>query len=103
MAVSMDLTIRTFRMGTDKEAALKPLEEAAEVYNAWQILQDGIDGDEGDEFSREYIRGESERLADELSDVVQAACNLAERYGLDLCAAMLRCEERNRERGRYGD
>ena len=101
MAVSMNLTIHPFHMGTDKEAALKPLEEAAEVYNAWQILQDGIDGDEGDEFSREYIRGESERLADELADVVQAACNLAARYGLDMAAAMGRCEDRNRERGRY--
>ena len=42
-------------------------------------------------------------LADEVADVIQAACNLASRYGLDVAAAMVRCEERNRARGRYCD
>ena len=30
------ITVHTFKFGTDKEVALKPLEEAAEVYAAWQ-------------------------------------------------------------------
>ena len=32
------LEVSPFRMGTGKEAALKPLEEAAEVYGAWQSI-----------------------------------------------------------------
>lgn len=40
-------------------------------------------------------------LADELADCVTACCNLADRYGLDLQAALDRVERRNVERGRY--
>ena len=99
------LTIHTFEMGMDKEAALKPLEEAAEAYGEWQHLDfclshvphcDNCDEDGG--------RGECGlklAFADELADVIQAACNLAARYDIDLSAAMERCERRNRERGRY--
>lgn len=89
------LTVRTFAMGTDKEAALKPLEEAAEVFGAWQML---------DAYGETY-RYRDERyvtfLADEIADTIQAACNLAARYDINLNAAMDRCEKRNRERGRY--
>ena len=88
----MRLSVRTFRMGTDKEAALKPLEEASEAYSEWQILPMHTDGTlEGTEY-----------LADEIADCVTACANLAERYGLDLQAALDRVEQRNRERGRYG-
>lgn len=82
------LSITTFHMGTDKEAALKPLEEAAEVYGAWQDYQ-------------RFFMGSKTILADEIADTIQACCNLAKRYGIDLQAAMKRCQERNRERGRY--
>lgn len=82
------LSITTFHMGTDKEAALKPLEEAAEVYGAWQ------------DYQRFYMISETS-LADEIADTIQACCNLAKRYGIDLQAAMKRCQDRNRERGRY--
>ncbi len=84
---------------TSKEQACKVLEEAAEVFGAWQTLD------------LEYARANDEKpympalrndLADEIADVIQAACNLAERYGIDVSAAMQRCEQRNRERGRYG-
>ncbi len=40
-------------------------------------------------------------LADELADCITACCNLADRYGLDLQAALDRVERKNRERGRY--
>lgn len=105
------ITVRTFRMGTDKEAALKPLEEAAEVFGAWQdaaytcdesFLKNGCCST--DSLAPCTAAGYChmmEYLADELADVVQAACNLADRYGIDLRAAMARCEERNCERGRY--
>ena len=39
-------------------------------------------------------------LADEIADVIQVACNLAYRYGIDVAEAMRRCTERQRARGR---
>lgn len=111
----MTVTVRTFEMDTDKVAALKPLEEAAEVFGAWQVFHehdrdtlckdrscvtcewknvcDDVDG-------ADQCRGKA-YLADELADCITACCNLAARYGLDMDRAMERCEERNRERGRY--
>jgi NTP pyrophosphatase (non-canonical NTP hydrolase) len=89
------LTVHTFRMGTDKEAALKPLEEAAEVFGAWQAL----DGSTCDgQFDPDYEL--LPLLADEIADCIQACVNLAGRYDIDLQDAMVRCEERNRARGR---
>ena len=92
------LTVHPFEMGTPKEAALKPLEEASEVHGAWQMLL-GTEIVEG----RESVmyRAWRSMLADEIADVIQAACNLAARYDIDLDSAMRRCEERNRDRGRY--
>jgi len=97
------LTIHTFRMGTSKEAAVKVLEEAAEVFGAWQEI-DGCAtphqcmGCDIKGFSGCYSLADFE---DELADCIQACCNLADRYGIDLNAAMERCEKRNRDRGRY--
>lgn len=100
----IELNINPFRMGTPKEAALKLLEEAAEAYGEW----DGIDKCPGQcdgckmrEHSPCCDRPDD--FADEIADVIQAACNLADRYDIDLQAAMERCEKRNRARGRYGD
>lgn len=98
----MNLRVETFQMPcTDKEQAVKVLEEAAEAFGAWQRAQDK---------SAELVMniyGISMRdcylhdLADELADVIQASCNLAARYGLDMTDAMARCHLRNKERGRY--
>lgn len=77
----MHLEYDTFVMGTDKEGIVKLLEEASEVHGSWQHDPDTI--------------------ADELADCIQACCNLAERFGVDLPAAMERCRERNHRRGRY--
>lgn len=101
----MTMAVRAFAMGTNKEAALKPLEEAAEVYAEWQDLEfclahmphcNGceVDGGTGGCAVKTAI-------ADEIADCIQACCNLAARYRLDLAAAMGRCEERNVLRGRY--
>ncbi len=90
MSEVITITVRPFEMGTEKNAALKPLEEAAEVYGEWQILPVYPDGREGTDY-----------LADELADCVTACANLAARYDLDLQAAIDRVERRNRERGRY--
>lgn len=94
------LTVHPFTMGTLKESAVKVLEEAAESFGSWQVL-DLENARANDEKS--YMPALRTHLADEIADVVQAACNLADRYGLNIEAAMERCEIRNRERGRYPD
>ena len=100
----MELTVHTFRADcTGKEAALKPLEEAAEAYAAWQDLQVARIGaclaalGDLEDLEDEVLEG----LADEIADCVTACANLAERYGLDLQAALDRVEAYNRNRGRY--
>ena len=40
-------------------------------------------------------------LDDEIADCIQECCNIADRYDIDLQAAMNRCEKRNHERERY--
>ena len=87
----MQLDVKPFRADcTDKEAARKVVEEAAEAFAEWVIMTDTPLGESGDA-----------HLPDELADCITACCNLAERYGLDLQAALDRVERRNRERGRY--
>lgn len=96
------VTVRPFLMGTGKEAALKPLEEAAEAFGAWQDV-DGC-GSPSPDCGRCEVAGVCdlrEALADELADCVTACCNLAARHGIDLQEALGRVERRNRERGRY--
>lgn len=70
-----------------KEQALKALEEAAEVFGAWQRY--GADD-------------WKDVLLDEIADCIQACCNLAASLGVtDMTTHLARCEERNRKRGRY--
>lgn len=78
-----------------KEQALKPLEEASEVREAWGLLDGmlsiGLDGEH-----------EREMLLDEIADTITACCNLASALGVtDLTPHLAACEERNREMGRY--
>lgn len=71
-----------------KEQALKALEEAAEVFGAWQRY--GADD-------------WKDVLLDEIADTIQACCNLAASLGVtDMTPHLARCEERNLRRGRYG-
>lgn len=87
----------------DKAQALKVLEEAAEVFGAWQ---------EWDRFHRVHsvfdhpkamtAKAMKESIIAECCDTIQACCNLAASLGVtDLTPYLARCEERNRERGRY--
>ena len=103
------LCIHPFKMGTEKEAALKPLEEAAETFAAWQNWKP-FDSEpvSSSELNRHSVllwvkqkKIRHKMLADEIADCIQACANLAARYDIDLGAAMERCEERNRDRGRY--
>jgi NTP pyrophosphatase (non-canonical NTP hydrolase) len=93
-------------MGDNKEAALKPLEEAAETFGAWQVLEPFISAPalnpsyNPEQLWPKEVETKKERLADEVADCIQACVNIADRYGLDLADAMERCEKRNRERGR---
>ena len=74
----------------DKAQALKPLEEAAEVFGAWQ------------EHVATDIR--RERILAECADVVQATLNLVAALGVkDFRPWMKACETRNRKRGRISD
>jgi phosphoribosyl-ATP pyrophosphohydrolase len=84
------LTIHPFEMDSLKEAAKKVQEEAGEAFAEYVILQEQQDRS-------------TTRLADEIADTIQASCNLAARYNIDLQSAMERCEQRNRARGRYGN
>ena len=94
------LEVNPFRMGTDKEAALKPLEEAAEVFGAWQelerwskcVMYSGITVSDVLVFST---------FACEIADCITACVNLADRYGIDLQSALDAVEKHNMERGRY--
>lgn len=86
----------------DKEQALKVLEEAAEVVEAFKRA------DPGDVLpvARQFPDCNKRilPLVDEIADTIQASCNLAAALGVtDLTPYLARCEERNRERGRYGD
>lgn len=107
MSGAITITVNTFTHGTYKEAALKPLEEAAEAYASWQGLDAMIDYHDIVESENphmlKYINLDAERcdLADELADCITACANLAARYDLDLQEAIDRVEQRNRERGRY--
>lgn len=96
----MSLSVRTFEMGTPKDVATKVLEEAAEAFAAWQMIDGCGSPSQCTACEVRECCEEPLRLADELADVVQVACNLAARYGIDMGAAMKRCEQRQRERGR---
>ena len=79
----------------DKAQALKILEEAAEVFGAWQNWENiKIFGNE-DELNKKL-------LFQEIADVMQACVNLLSAYGInDFQSHIKGCETRNRARGRY--
>lgn len=94
MAVEIG-TVQTFSDARqDKAQALKVLEEAAEVFGAWQLWDD-LDPDE----KRDGFNAAC--LMSECADVIQATCNLLAAYGVtDFTAFMDACRRRNAERGR---
>lgn len=88
------LNMRVFNGVSDsKRQALKPLEEAAEVFGAWQKCDDM-------RYATTTIR---EDLIDECMDTVQAIANLLAAVGTtqgEVDAAIKRMDERNGDRGR---
>ena len=98
--MTYELTVHPFRTGTDKEAAVKVLEEASEVMTEWHAYKRMTKNEHLQaKWERKYNDEQRDVLADELADVIQAACNLADRYEIDLQAAMRRCDRRNRDSG----
>lgn len=74
-----------------KEQALKVLEEAAEVFGAWQIYEP---------FHNDTLYKLD--VIDEIADVIMASCNLLSALGVDDAVPFIdACVERNRARGRY--
>lgn len=93
------LNMRVFNnVSNSKGQALKPLEEAAEVFGAWQEL-DSIRTSPF--FSA--VRDMRDNLIDECMDTVQAVANLLAAVGAtqgEVDAAIKRLDERNGNRGR---
>lgn len=88
----MSVTVEPFpNLEDSKKQALKPLEEAAEVFGAWQ---------EYDRFHHDAWFGMI--AANEIADCIQALFNLAHAMGIDdMQPYMDACHKRNEERGRY--
>lgn len=87
-------SVRTFpNVQPTKAQALKVLEEAAEVVEAFK---------QRDPRDVSHIGYATANVLDEIADTIQASCNLAASLGVtDLTTYLARCEERNRRRGRY--
>ena len=85
----------------DKAQALKPLEEAAEVYAAHQAYEDATT--ECAHIPRIVEDARKDELY-EIADCIFACGNLAHSLGCDdLAPYLAEVEMKNRERGRYDD
>ena len=74
----------------DKAQAMKVVEEAAEVFGAWQTWVDGG-----------WCAGDRRALIGECADVIQATCNLLDALGVvDMEQHIEECRARNEARGR---
>nr|DAH39906.1 MAG TPA: triphosphate pyrophosphohydrolase [Caudoviricetes sp.] len=93
------LNTRVFnKVNDDKYQALEPLEEAVEIFGAWQVLDSMRDSP----FLSAW-RDTRDDLIDECMDTVQATANLLAAIGAtqgEVDAAIKRMDERNGDRGR---
>lgn len=81
----------------DKAQAIKVLEEAAEVFGAWQLRAESAEIG----LSTRWI---DEDLLEELADCITACANLAAALGVhDLRPYIERARAKNEERGRYAE
>lgn len=86
------------KVNDDKHQVLKPLEEAAEIYGAWQES----DGMRPTTFKRDRVDMRN-RLIDECMGTVQAVADVLAAVGAtqgEVDAAIKRMDERNEGRGR---
>lgn len=96
----LNLEVNSLELCTSKESALKPLEEAAEAFGAWQTHNRCVcDG------RFELAKRARENLTYECCDVIQATANLMARFANsdeEIYSTMRRMRENNMKRGRYG-
>lgn len=93
----MHINVKTFpNVQPTKEQALKPLEESAEVFAAWQEFSK-------EKTSRRFLL--KQKLLQECADVITATCNLIDSlgYGDEIDTYIAEVEEKNRRRGRYDE
>lgn len=69
-------------MRNEKKAALNALSKAALTHTCWRILDEAVTCGEDDGFTRDYIRGEREMLADSILDELHALRKLGNCYGI---------------------
>ena len=85
-----------------KQQALKVLEEAAEVFGAWQAWDEWRGED--DQAGRTLAKSAFLSTLCEIGDCITACANLAAALGVDdLARAVKEAELRNEERGRYAE
>lgn len=97
--VQMGSVRRFDEVKPDKAQALKVLDEAAEVFSAWEDI--GRIGLVHGAFS---LREVEDKLLDECADLIQDTLNLVAALGVeDFRPYMKDCELRNRERERITD
>lgn len=105
--VQMGSVRRFDSVESDKAQALKVLEEAAEVVEAWKDWErtDQHLPNPSADLDMVIAHDEAEQnLLDECADVIQATLNLVAALGVeDFRPLMKECERRNRERGRITD
>ena len=73
-------------MRKERKAALNVLAKAADVHNCWACLDEAVTCGESDGFTRNYIEGEREMLADAMADEIRALHKLGNRYGIEVDA-----------------
>jgi len=72
-----------------KKAALDALDKAACTHNCWSILDEAVTCGEDDRFTKEYIEGEREMLADAIADELRALARLGELYNIGVGSSVV--------------
>lgn len=105
---SMVIKVRPFFYGDSKQAVGKVLEEAAEVFGAWQGCKHGMgtEPELGCMYCDRCVAACPHRLnmVYEMADLITAICNLAYRNGIggaELQDAIFAVELSNKSKGRY--
>ena len=88
-------------VSADKQQALKVLEEASEVVDAYKAYYETCTTDWTDPYNVNQYRNTREHLVDECADVLQATCNLLSSLNVvDMTKWIERCKAKNERRGR---
>ena len=72
-----------------KKTALDALDKAARTHNCWAILDEAVTCGDEDQFTKEYIEGEREMLADAIADELRALARLGELYNIGVGSSVV--------------